>query len=433
MRNCTSLFLTCLSICLSAPANSQDVPTTDEPILIADESDAQVATMLDPATTSSMHDDTTILRNVSKLEDRTGVMFFNALRLWVGGAVQYDYFNFDGIYRHSDGGEGDEGSDFRRLEGILRVQLYDWGELKVQYDLESGVARDIYLRWISDRPNTPVTITVGNQSEPMGLDLIMGNKFTMAQESSAPSHAFGDWRSLGVRLHRAFQIDKRDRKLDIFDDEAAFVTTSVGVFTQDIESSHETDLAITGRVTGGRERDGVGMHLGISASYREGEFQRIRFRPEVNEADRITLAEPDANTMGVVGLEAAYNYGPMHLQAEAYYARYQGRLDGYGGGGYFQAGWFVTGESRDYNARWGVLAPHTSSGSWSTELFARISHTRGEDDLNGWNDYKSATLGSNFYYRKLQVSLNLLYGDAREPINGEEDGMAFNVRAQYLF
>jgi phosphate-selective porin OprO/OprP len=236
-----------------------------------------------------------------------------------------------------------------------------------------------------------------------------------------------------VRLHRAFQLDKRDRKLDIFDDEAAFVTTSIGVFTQDIERRHETDLAITGRVTGGREREGVGMHVGVSASYREGDFQRIRFRPEVSEADRITLAEPVANTMGITGLEAAYNHGPLHVQAEAWYARYQGRVDGYGGGGYFQAGWFLTGESRDYNARWGVLAPHSSSGSWSTELFARLSHTRGEDDLNGWNDYKSATIGSNFYYRKLRVSLNLLYGDAREPISGEEDGMAFNVRAQYLF
>lgn len=119
MQTCTSLFLTCLLVCLSVPANTQDLPATEDPVPVADESDAQVAAMLDPDTTSSMHDDTTILRNVSRLEDRTGVMFFNALRLWVGGAVQYDYFNFDGIYRHTEGGEGDEGSAFRRLEGIL--------------------------------------------------------------------------------------------------------------------------------------------------------------------------------------------------------------------------------------------------------------------------------------------------------------------------
>ncbi|MEP4145871.1 MAG: porin [Halioglobus sp.] len=433
MRTCTSLFLACLLLCLSAPAITGDLPATEESVPVADESDARVATMLDPDTTSSMHDDTTILRNVSTLEDRTGVMFFDALRLWVGGAVQYDYFNFDGIYRHTEGGERDEGGNMRRLEGTLRSSLYEWGEIKVQYDFDSGTFRDFYVRWVSKDPETPWIVTIGNQKEPRSLDQLLGNKFTMAQERSAPAYAFGAERGMGVRLHKAFQVERADRPIDVFDDEAVFVTTSIGLFTEGIEESKDTDLALSGRVTAGRERDGVGIHTGLSLSYREGEFDRISLRPEVHNADRIVLANPQANTSGIVGLEGAYNHGPLHLQAEAYYTRYQGRLDGYGGGGYFQAGWFLTGESRDYNARWGVLAPHTSSGSWSTELFARISHTRGEDDLNGWNDYKSATLGANFYYRKLRVSLNLLYGDAREPINGEEDGMALNVRAQYLF
>ncbi len=274
-------------------------------------SESRVATLLDAETTNNMHDDTTVLRNVRVLEEETGLVIREALRIWMGGAVQYDYYNFDGIFNHSGDGERREGGAVRRLEGILRSSLYDWGEIKAQYDFDAGVLRDLYLRWVSERPHTPVTVTIGNQSEPMGLDLTMGNKFTMAQESSAPSHAFGDWRSLGVRLHRAFQLEKADRPLDIFDDEAAFVTTSVGVFTEDVESSHETDTAITGRVTGGRQRDGVGIHIGVSASYREGEFDRIRLRPEVQEADRITLARPLANTLGIVGLEGAYNYGPL--------------------------------------------------------------------------------------------------------------------------
>jgi len=81
-----------------------------------------------------------------------------------------------------------------------------WGEIKAQYDLENGVVKDLYLRWVSKRLNTPMTVTVGNQSEPMTLDDTIGNKFGIAQETSAPSHTFGDWRSLGVRLHRAFQL-----------------------------------------------------------------------------------------------------------------------------------------------------------------------------------------------------------------------------------
>ena len=58
----------------------------------------------------------------------------------------------------------------------------------------------------------------------------------------------------------------------------------------------------------------------------------------------------------------------------------------------------------------------------------------GEDDnVNGWNDYTSLTLGGNIYFRRFRASLNLLYGDSREPINGEDEGFALNVRAQYLF
>lgn len=278
-----------------------------------------------------------------------------------------------------------------------------------------------------------MTITVGNQKEPIGLDNLSGNKFEMAQERSAPTHAFGRWRSRGVRLHRAFQFAPEQRKLDIFSEDAAFVTTSIGVFTDDIDHSHDTDLALTARLTGGREKNDVGMHLGLAGSYREGDFYRVSFRPEVREADRITLARPDANTQGIIALEGAYNNGRLHLQGEAYYSDYGGRIDGYGSGGYLQAGWFLTNDGRDYNARWGIQAPHRSNGRYSAELFSRFSATRGEDDINGLNSYKSLTLGANLYYRKLRGSINVLYGESREAINGEEDGLAYVVRAQYLF
>ena len=66
-------------------------------------------------------------------------------------------------------------------------------------------------------------------------------------------------------------------------------------------------------------------------------------------------------------------------------------------------------------------------------MFARVSHTRGDDDLDGWNDFKSVTLGANLYYQKARGSINLLYGESHDPIGTEEDGFAVNVRAQYLF
>lgn len=277
----------------SAPAETPP-PETEEA-----EDEPRVAALLDDATTNDMHDDTTLLRSLPVLDD-DGLVLFGALRIWLGGAVQYDYYNIEGIFRSQSAGEQSEQASFRRLEGIFRSQLFDWGELKVQYDLNEGIFRDVYLRWVSELPDTPVTVTIGNQKEPISLDNLSGNKFEMAQERSAASHAFGALRSQGVRLHKAFQLEPEKRKLDLFEQDEAFFTTSVGLFTEDIESSHKTDLALTARVTGGRERDDGGMHQGFAASYREGDFYRVSFRPELREADRVLLARPDANTQGIL-------------------------------------------------------------------------------------------------------------------------------------
>ncbi|MEH6582095.1 MAG: porin [Halioglobus sp.] len=392
-----------------------------------------VGTLLDDETTVEMHDDTTLLRDVRSGGIKgSGLLVFDAFRFWVGGAIQYDYYNFDGIYNSSSEGARREGGSMRRFEGILRSQLYDWGEIKAQYDFDRGNFRDLYLRWVSKRKDTPLTITAGNQKEPLGLDNLIGNKSGIAQERSAPSYAFGSRRSLGVRLHKAFELAPEKRKFDYWKEDVAYMTTSVGVFTSDLDDTHDTDIAVTGRVTAGRVKQGTGTHVGISTSYREGQYYRVSMRPEVNEADRVTLAQPDGNTLGLLAFEAAYNRGPLHIQAEAYTASYRGRVRGYGVGGYVQGGWYLTGESRTYQPRWGVLAPHAPSRNYAVEIFTRLSHTRGDDEINGWNDFKSLTLGGNLYYRKLRFSANVLYGESREPIITESDGIAVNLRVQYL-
>jgi phosphate-selective porin len=431
VQRCTVMVLAALLGCSTALGQSGE---TDDKSPDKTDSDVSVQSLLGDQITTELHDDSTILRDVNiSGQDKAGVVILDALHIWLGGAVQYDYYNFDGIYNNTGEGDRREGGSMRRLEGTLRMQLYDWGELKAQYDFDQGIFRDLYLRWVSKLSVTPLTITVGNQKEPIGLDDLVGNKFSIAQERSAPSHAFGTWRSLGVRFHRAFELGEEESKLKRWDDEGAFVTTSVGVFTEDIEQTNNTDRAFTGRVTVGQKKADVATHLGVSASYREGDFFRISMRPEVREADRVTLARPQANTLAIVGLEAIFNKGAFHLQAEAFASSYRGRLDGYGGGGYIQAGWYVTGESRSYNPRWGLVSPHAPGSRPSVEVFSRLSHTRGEDDDNGWNDYKSLTVGTNVYYRKVRGSINILYGESRAPIVTEDEGVALIARIQYLF
>jgi phosphate-selective porin len=385
--------------------------SAEESVEVSDEESESISvqTLLDDGTTADMHDDSTVLRDigVGTVDDR-GVLIFDTLRFWAGGAVQYDYYNIDGIYTNLSDKNSQEGASFRRLEGVFRSRIADWGEAKAQYDFNEGIFRDLYLRWVSALTDTPTTVTLGNQKEPMGLDYLSGTKFGLAQERSAPTHAFGSRRGLGLRLHRSFKLKPSERRFEYWEEDSTFMTTSVGIFTKDIEDSNDTDLSITGRITAGRAR-------------------------EIRQADRVTLARPEANTASIVALEGALNQGRLQAQAEAFAASYRGRNDGVGGGAYFQAGWFLTDNSRVYLPRWGTIRSGVTGERLAADIFGRISHTFGEDDFSGSNAYTSLTVGSNIYYRKLRASINVLYGSSRDSINEEDQGLAFNVRAQYIF
>ncbi|MEP1471114.1 MAG: porin [Halieaceae bacterium] len=444
--NCLLTAMLALPFLYATPLSAQEqvqkvAPESDSAAEESEASDEDAApdslgvqALLDEDTTADMHDDSTILRDIGVASvDERGLLIFDTLRFWVGGAVQYDYYNLDDIYTNQSSNSSREGTNFRRLEGIFRSQISDWGEAKVQYDFNEGIFRDLYLRWVSKLTDTPTTITLGNQKEPMGLDYLSGTKFGLAQERSAPTHAFGSRRGLGVRLHRSFKLQPSERVFDFWEEDSTFMTTSVGVFTKDIEENNDTDLSVTGRVTAGRTQGKRGQHVGFSLSYREGDFFRVSMRPELREADRVTLARPEANTGHIVGLEAAFNEGRLYAQAEGFAAAYRGRNDGAGGGAYLQSGWFLTENSRIYQPKWGTIRSGVGGQRLVADVFGRISHTYGEDDISGSNSYTSLTIGSNLYYRQLRGSINILYGTSRETINDEDSGMAFNIRAQYIF
>jgi phosphate-selective porin len=240
---------------------------------------------------------------------------------------------------------------------------------------------------------------------------------------------------MGVRYNRWLDLSPEQRVLDVWNSNQTYVTASLGLYTKDIDSSHDTDWAVSGRVTGGAQReDNSGLHLGISGSYRQGEFERIAPRPELHEASRVTLASFQADQQAVVGLEAMYSRGSLHGQAEFYYSDYRGgRADAEGFGGYLQAGWFFGGYERAYRARWGLWAPLNTRSRHVFEVFARASYTRGETNRDTWNDLRILTVGGSWYYRQFRASLNLLAAGTRRDVSGENIGNAVTARLQYLF
>lgn len=395
------------------------------------EEKVKVEVLKDEKVTVEMHDDTTILRAVEA--DSGDLVLFDALHLWIGGAAQGDAYYYDDLFNAGRGGGDENDTAVRRAEVIVRSTLFDWGEIKLQYDLDANIWRDLYYRRVDEEKAR--TITIGNQTEPMAQENTLGNKFTTAMEQSAPTSTFAANRGLGVRVNRWFEREPTRQWFEFGDGSTSYITTTLGVFGEDIENTNDTDIALTGRVTMGRERvKGSGLHLGFAATLRDGEFDQVAPRPEVQEAARIQLASFDADQLVVLGFETMYTLGSLHAEAQAYYADYRGGdEDATGYGGYAQVGYFLTGQERGYRPKWGLWAPLTVGKAHAFEVFARASYTYGNTDDDSSNDLRLLTVGGSWYWRKFRASINGIYGEVDQDINDEDTGLGVTARIQYLF
>ena len=393
----------------------------------------KVAVLADDKATSDLHDDNTVLRDV---RGKNGdLVLFGKLHLWLGGAGQVDGYAGDGLFTLGEDGDSASETYVRRAEGVLRASFFDNTEVKIQYDFDANIYRNVYWRWLSK--SSSQSVTVGNQKEPIGQDYLVGNKFTTAMETSAPSTAFGSFRSMGVRYNGWSTLESEDNPLPLrfWGDSRTYVTSSIGVFGQDVENSNDTDWAVTGRISaGGNKTETQGFHLGASASYRHGEYDRIAPRPGIQDANRIPLAQPAADTQALIALEGSYVHGSLHSQIEFYASDYSGgTLDSQGWGTYGQVGWLFNGKRRPYEPRWGQWAPINASNGHVFEVFSRLSITHGNDDVNSSNTLALLTLGGNWYYQRFRVSANLILADSDRNVYAQNDGHALAMRLQYLF
>lgn len=414
----------------SAPVSEKPRVDTDQKTMDVGKT-IKVATGTDDEATTDLHDDNTVLRDVTN--DKGEVVFFGKLHLWLGGAIQLDAYVGDGLYTLAGGGDTDTQSYIRRGEGIIRASVFGNNEVKAQYDFDSNIFRDLYWRWLSE--NGSQSVTIGNQKEPMGQDWLVGSKFTTAMEASAPTTAFSGYRSRGIRYNGSTPLAAKDNPFKLWGDSRTYLTGSIGLFGEDIENSNDTDWAVTGRMTiGGNKTAMTGYHLGASASYRHGEFDRIAPRPGLDDVNRILLARPDADTMALAGLEFLYARGSLHGQAELYYSDYSGgEVNAEGWGGYGQVSWLFGGKRKQYRPNWGLMAPIDASKGHVFEIFARASLTHGNDDVNSSNELGLLTLGGSWYYHEIRISANAMLADTKRDVFNESNGYALALRFQYLF
>jgi phosphate-selective porin OprO/OprP len=279
----------------------------------------------------------------------------------------------------------------------------------------------------------PFLLTVGNFKEPFSFERLQSdNNITFLERSLvndlAPSRNVGA--ALGAHGERW--------------------TAAVGVYGGNINDEVGREgTSVTGRVTYAPLLEDEGrrvFHVGLSGSHRERNRQvgfAIEPTPESKVYDVALIGfDPLHDVRGLTrgGIEAAFQSGPFRLQAEYLVARAERdgfsaererRRDAVFHGGYVQAAYVLTGQSRPYelapDAKYGASyavfgglklddKDRVSRGGWGAwELAARYSYldldTAG---LDGGRQHNT-TVGLNWYPEtNVRVMTNWVHAHATD-------------------
>ena len=376
-----------------------------------------------------------------KLYWKNGIRFDTpdkAFQMRIGGRIMADTAWFDqdsDLERELDNWQ--DATEFRRarlyIQGLINKNI----EFKAQYDFAGGDAdfKDVYLGY----KGLPIGgLRVGHFKEPFSLEELTSSKYITFMERALPN-VFAPSRNMGAMVHNHILDDRATYALGVFRDTDGFG-----------EGAGDGKYNITGRLTGLPWYEDKGsklLHLGVGCSYRNPNDDDVRYRqrPEAHlSPDRLVdTSDISADTVNVVGAEAALVYGPASLQGEYITADVDGRysdspdpdLAGY----YIQASYFLTGENRAYKASGGNfdrvkpkknLSKEGGWGAW--ELAARYSHLDLEDDLVNGGELDTVTAGVNWYLNpNTRVMLNYVFADAEDKYEGEADILQMRFQVDF--
>jgi phosphate-selective porin OprO and OprP len=308
-------------------------------------------------------------------------------------------------------------------------------KLEADFGADNLTTKDAYLQYVG-RPGW--ALTLGNQKPPFSLEHMTGLPRTTFMERALPN-VFSLAESLGA------SVTTGGRQW----------TLSLGLFgeTPGVELDGKEGHAIVARGTFAPVLDDERfVHLGLSGYRRHLSSDsdagfRIRQRPEVRVfGTRLvdTSAHP-ASGATALALELASSSGPFAMQGELMRNRvdYRQQEDATFSGGYVQAGWFLTGEHRPYDAgkaTLGRVRPRSAidAGGWGAfELAARFSTLDLDDGPVRGGSEDNFTLGLNWYPTGFtRLAFNWVYFDtegnmATMPFGSPAHrGHAFGARAQ---
>lgn len=348
----------------------------------------------------------------------------------VGGFAQVDA----GVF-NDDRRDHPDGVNVRRARLSASGNITKDFKYKIENDFANNgsTLTDVYLEYVG---LAPASIMVGQFKEPFGLETLTSDLFTTFIERALPA-AFSPDRRIGVAISG-------------YGDSAIGKWTATGGFFGSATSSPTTtdDEAkdYTARLTLAPFADkGEVLHFGVAGSHRVpdagADSFRFQSRPETSltsstavggrslSVDTGTISGVD--DVNLVGLEASGVYGPFSLQGE-YVTADVNRMtladvsfDSY----YVEASYFLTGESRNYNAKqakFDRVTPNDpfsfSKGGWGAwQVAARLSEMDLTDGPVLGGEMQDLTFGIRWYP---QAHVGVLANYIR--VNTDSNGVVAN-------
>ncbi|MBU0903180.1 MAG: porin [Gammaproteobacteria bacterium] len=377
----------------------------------------------------------------------------------INGRLQADADSFDGFYT-KNGNRADE-TYFRRARLELSgVAFTDWGY--TFYRNFSDSASDWQELAIHYNGWKPVQLSVGRIIPTFGLEEAVSSKWITAIERSAiydlapwlNSHENGE----GIRLRTTLG--------DMFHGEVGGYRQNGN---QDEDGQNNTSFVARG-VFAPIVQDKQVLHFGLNYATREVEAgfdESIKSRLSVRGTTEDSV-NGNRGTFGGAkldgtdqawGAEAAYMMGPFSIQGE-YLARTadgdavaNGNDNDLEASGYnVQVAYTLTGESRSYKLDGGkfdkIKPENKQIGAW--EVFYRYDDITVDETAVAPSNAgllgltantaeasaKTHTVGVNWYANEaVKISANYLNTSVDDIVNanGDDDGDAISLRAQYVF
>jgi len=261
--------------------------------------------------------------------------------------------------------------------------------------------------------NAPIVVSIGNQETLNGLEQQSSSRFSSFVERAAFDDAFINTRRIGLNVGYA--------------NKAGDFRVNAGIFAaHSIDSSLDNDgwigaaRAVYSPLMGSNQ-----LHLGINYQHREfqsnngstaasssgqpstNQLVRYRARPftQLTDVRFVDTGNFAAKSDDIIGLEAAGIFKALHIAAEGQYLKSnayeagdrndiladpQDALENFAAnqfvpdgnpsfwGGYIEAGYFLTGETRGYKAgtwdRTKVLKPFSKGGMGAFQIIGRVDY-----------------------------------------------------------